>query len=672
VKHSNSRRVVERIAREDVRARSSGRRTRELGLDEHDLARALTSGELVLHYQPIVEIRSGACRRVEALLRWQHPGLGQLLPGEFLSLAKSAALQDAISQWVIRAAWAQQKAWRDQGEPLGVSVNLSRHDTTQIERIAASVRGVETGAVTFEIRPGDLDAADLRLAALRLSAAGVDVALDDVGLEDAPSRALAATIDELKIARSLVKRAVAGSQARQDLRALIELGRDYRFSLVAVGVEDRRTYELVAALGCDMAQGYWVSRPLVPDRLREARRWAVGLAFTGAVAFATQAGAGKVAASGGRAIQSSLTIGGLFSSACCLDLPAVRDGTALTAAVKLEQLQSRTGLRFSTGSAAGADIFVESGLGVALQESVATAVERDIAELEQEFGRQLATKPSIYIFATRTNFALGLQQVFGVRGPDAGVLAAANGGIALPRQGAIAINLQNVNAHDLTVIRHELAHSMVNEMIGSDGSLPTWLHEGIATLEERGHSADEFAGAWSSATALAVLSAGATTLGDLEPANQWIQRNAMLEGKAYTVSAEAVRLLEQRVSHQGLLRILESVGHGESFGAAFIAEAGESPGEFERAFPARLAADRGDPRILQARDARGVRWSLAGFRPNSSVVVSIDGNGYSLQFQVTTDEYGMYQAVFGETAPKGEYTLRASLPGGVATALMVT
>jgi EAL domain-containing protein (putative c-di-GMP-specific phosphodiesterase class I) len=641
-------------------------------LDEHDLERAVTNDELVLHYQPIVEVRSGACRQVEALLRWRHPRVGQLLPGEFLGLATSPALRDAITHWVIRAAMAQRLVWREQGERLGVSVNLSRHDTTQVEKIAAAVRGLETGAMTFEIRPGDVDPSDLQLAAARLAASGADIALDDVGLHDAPNRALAATIDELKISRSLVTRALADGQARTELRALVELARDYRFRVVAVGVEDRRTYQLVAALGCDMAQGYWVSRPLVPDRLRGARRWATGLAFTGAVAFATQVGAGKVAASGSRGIELSLPSSGLFSSGCCLDLPSVRDGAAPTSAARLEQLQSRTGLRFSAGSAAGAEIFFESGLGAGFRDRAVTAVERDIADIERDFGRPLAVKPSIYVFATRTNFALGLQQMFGVRATDAGVLAAANGGIALPKQGAIAINLQNVSADDLTVIRHELTHAMVNEIIGPSGNLPTWLHEGIATLEERGPGTDELAGAWSSATALAVLSEGATTLSDLEPANQWLQRNARLGGKAYTVSAEAVRLLEQRVSHDGLLRILERVGKGESFGVAFIAEAGESPGDFERAFPARLAADQGGPRILQSKDARGVAWSLAGFGPNTAVSINIAGRGYSLQFDVTTDEHGMYRAIFGETAPKGEYTFGASSPGAQATAVMRT
>jgi hypothetical protein len=209
---------------------------------------------------------------------------------------------------------------------------------------------------------------------------------------------------------------------------------------------------------------------------------------------------------------------------------------------------------------------------------------------------------------------------------------------------------------------------MVHQIIGADGSIPTWLHEGIATLQEDRGIGDDLATARSAATALSVMSAGETTLSDLEPANQWIQRNAALGGKAYTVSAEAVRMVELRVSHEGLIRILENVGGGESFGAAFASESGESLGDFERSFPARLAADQGSARILQAPEADGVRWSFAGFAPNAPVTISIEGERYKLQFEVIADQNGTYEALFGATAPRGEYEFRASSRGVDAAA----
>src|SRR5205823_681791 len=114
------------------------------------------------------------------------------------------------------------------------------------------------------------------------------------------------------------------------------------------------------------------------------------------------------------------------------------------------------------------------------------AVQRDVATLQQEFGRSFAGRPAVYAFATRTGFAFGLQEIFGVRGPDAGLLAVANGGITLPRQGAIVLNLQNVpNDKDFAIVRHELTHALVHETIGVDSTLPAWFDEGLATLEER-------------------------------------------------------------------------------------------------------------------------------------------------------------------------------------------
>src|SRR5437870_3102306 len=96
-------------------------------------------------------------------------------------------------------------------------------------------------------------------------------------------------------------------------------------------------------------------------------------------------------------------------------------------------------------------------------------------------------RPAIYVFATRSSFALGLQQLFGVRMTDAGLLAAANGGITLPRQGAIVINLQNVKSEgDLAIVRHELTHALIHQIVGADASMPR-SEEHTSELQSRGH-----------------------------------------------------------------------------------------------------------------------------------------------------------------------------------------
>src|SRR5436189_81925 len=133
----------------------------------------------------------------------------------------------------------------------------------------------------------------------RLAAAGARIALDGVGVADAPGRTVAAQLDELKITRALVRRASEDPRALADMRALVELARDYRLTSVAVGIEDRATRDLALSLGCELGQGYFVSRPLVPDRLGPWRRWAAGVALTGSLTITTFAGLGKAASAGG-------------------------------------------------------------------------------------------------------------------------------------------------------------------------------------------------------------------------------------------------------------------------------------------------------------------------------------------------------------------------------------
>jgi EAL domain-containing protein (putative c-di-GMP-specific phosphodiesterase class I) len=612
---------------------------------------------------------------VEALLRWQNKRLGLLRPAAFMPLAIASGNLGPIDRWVIASAKQQWQAWREHGDPLGIAVNIAAPELAAprtMAEILAMLRPLDADALTFELQPASFrDYPALLLAVQRFAAAGARIALDGVTLADAPSRALAGALDEIKISRLLVARAVADFDARTDLRALIELARDYKLSVVAVGVEDEAARDLVASLGCDLAQGYWVSKPLVPDRLASWRRGALGLAFGGAIALAAGFGSGKAAAPGGASAAATATTRGFLPSCCAMDLPSIHPDAASPES-GLGTLEQRTGLAFVRETADRVDIFVEASASSALRSQIARAVDRDMSALKEAFAQDFTARPTVYAFATRTSFALGLQQLFGVRGTDAGLLAAANGGVTLPRQNAVVINLENVpNDRDLAILHHELTHALVHQMIGT-GSLPAWFDEGLAMLEERRPSADEAAGVRNAAIALTAVSLGRATLADLDSPAQWVQRNAELDGQAYTVAAEAVRLIEQRVGRAGIVRTLGAVSSGQTFAAAYASEAGESLSQFQRAFPARLAEDQAAARILQGPAEGGVLWTLAGFTPGRSVTITIDSADYHLEYAVTPDRYGMYQAAFGSTAPHGEYTLRARTATATAAAILRT
>ncbi len=684
MRRPRSPRIIEGLARADVGARPKSKKPRDALTRrdlEADLAGAAERGELVLHYQPIVDLRSGECRRVEALVRWRHRRQGLILPGELLPLAEASGQLPAIGSWVVAEAARQWADWRRQGLPLGVGVNLAGPELVASGLVDDALdsllkHDVELGAFTCEVGAATFLAGDMtpRLALRRLAAAGARVSLDNASAADVPGRSLAPDLDEIKLSRSLIGRALAEASGAADVRALVELARDLRLTVVAVGVEDRATRDLVATLGCDLAQGYWVSRPLLAHRIAPWRRWAVGFAFGGALALAAHAGAAKAGASSEAVPRAPAAVRGFLPTICALDLPITQEAHhAATAQSSINDLKRRTGVAFAAQPAARADVYVQASVPATERARVARAADRDMEQLARDYGRDFARRPAIYVFASRSSFALGLQQLFGVRGTDAGLLAAANGGVNLPRQGAIVINLQNVpNDGDLAIVRHELTHAMVHEIIGPQGTLPAWVDEGLATLEERTLRADDDGGARDAAVTLTLLAEGRASLETLGSPSEWAQRNAALDGHGYTVAAEGVRLLRKQVSAAALVQILEATGRGTTFGAAYADAAGESIGDFERAFPARLAAERGAPRIVARAAEGGARWTLVGLAPQSSVTVTIEGVGYRLEYQVTTDRYGIYDAMFGATAPPGEYSIRASGRGGTAVGVLHT
>jgi diguanylate cyclase (GGDEF)-like protein len=241
------------------------------------LRRAVEDDNLVLHFQPIVSPVSGRLAGAEALVRWEHPARGTILPGEFIGLAEHTGLIRPITVWVMEEAIRQCVTWRAQGLEVRIEINLSARnlqDFATVEAIAealdrlgadASWLGVEITETTVM---HNLDRA--REVLLRLHEMGIRISIDDFGtgyssfayLRDLP-------VDEVKIDRIFVRDMEKSGSDRAIVRATIDLAHALELTVVAEGVEDLETWNLLLSMGCDRIQGYYVARPLTATHFQE-------------------------------------------------------------------------------------------------------------------------------------------------------------------------------------------------------------------------------------------------------------------------------------------------------------------------------------------------------------------------------------------------------------------
>ena len=236
-----------------------------------DMRTALISGrELSLVYQPRIDLRTGACIGAEALLRWKHPELGGVSPGEFIPLVEQTDLAGPLTAWVIAEAIRQIVAWRDMAIELSVSVNVSVANLDQPEFATDLIEHLQRAG----IRPSVFEVEVTESALIKnrthveeqlrtIRNAGIRVAIDDFGTGYSSLSYLRhLPADLVKIDQSFV-RDLAGDQMGQMLvRHLIEMSRGLGFRVVAEGVEDAQAYEILRSWHCEEAQGYWMSPPL--------------------------------------------------------------------------------------------------------------------------------------------------------------------------------------------------------------------------------------------------------------------------------------------------------------------------------------------------------------------------------------------------------------------------
>ena len=242
-----------------------------------ELRLALETDQLALHFQPAVSLAHGEVVRVEALVRWQHPVLGLVGPADFVPLAERSGLVHELTAWVLDAALAQLAAWQVQGLVLSLAVNISIKDLCG-EVLAGEVEkglarhGIDASRLQLEVTEGSLLADPGRAATTlrRLAELGVALSLDDFGTGSSSlSHLRRLPVREVKVDRSFVDNMVDPTDLAV-VRSVVDLGRGLGMTVVAEGVEDALTFHRLAAMGCDVAQGWFVSPALPADELT---RW---------------------------------------------------------------------------------------------------------------------------------------------------------------------------------------------------------------------------------------------------------------------------------------------------------------------------------------------------------------------------------------------------------------
>ncbi|MFN7993110.1 MAG: PAS domain S-box protein [Bryobacteraceae bacterium] len=248
---------------------------------ESHLHRALERNELVLHYQPQYHLPTGTLAGVEALLRWNHPKRGLVPPGEFIPLAEESGLVIPFSIWVLREACRQHQMWREHGfAPVKIAVNVSaiQFARSNLARSVAQILeeyGVEARYLELELTEGVVmrDIADSARQITDLRELGVSISIDDFGTGySSLSYLQRLPMDDLKIDQSFVRGIEQPSTTQPLVKAIVGLAHSMKMTATAEGVETEKELAVLAALGCDKVQGYFLGKPASAERLADSWR----------------------------------------------------------------------------------------------------------------------------------------------------------------------------------------------------------------------------------------------------------------------------------------------------------------------------------------------------------------------------------------------------------------
>jgi len=231
----------------------------------------------VLFYQPKLDLKTGVINHLEALVRWIHPEQGMVPPDAFISIAEQTGQIDNLTRWVVREAARQYNVWAEQGLKLSIAVNISAENlknsgfTAELGEIWQQFR-LPKDALSLEVTESAVvvDPACAIAMLCEIRDAGIKLSIDDYGTGYSSLAQLKQLpVDELKIDRSFVDKVSCDVDDQIIVRSTIRMAHDMGLSVVAEGIEDQPTLDWLAEQGCDLAQGYFISRPQPADALVE-------------------------------------------------------------------------------------------------------------------------------------------------------------------------------------------------------------------------------------------------------------------------------------------------------------------------------------------------------------------------------------------------------------------
>jgi EAL domain-containing protein (putative c-di-GMP-specific phosphodiesterase class I) len=235
-----------------------------------DLRRAIEGGELLLYYQPKVDIATRRIVAVESLVRWEHPEYGMLPPGDFISLAERTGLIRPLTYWVIDEALRQCARWQAIGYTIDVAVNVPVSvllDKALPENIAQQLKRYNLPAKRLVVEITESSLMEDQEYALQLlnhlASLGVRISIDDFGTGYSSLAYLRRLpVSEIKVDQSFVMSMLENENDKVIVRATIGLGHNLGMSVIAEGVSEREIFRQLGILGCDLAQGYYISKPI--------------------------------------------------------------------------------------------------------------------------------------------------------------------------------------------------------------------------------------------------------------------------------------------------------------------------------------------------------------------------------------------------------------------------